>query len=499
MRQVTGLDAAGRGGSRRAAPRRGLILALLAVTQLLIILDASIVNVALPSIGRDLGMEERGLQWVVNAYILAFGGFLLLGGRAADLFGRRTVFVLGLAIFVGASLGAGLSASPEMLVAARALQGLGGAAVSPAALSIIATTFVGEERNRALGVWGAIGGVGGALGVLLGGLLTSGPGWEWVFFVNVPIGAAILVAAPILLPSAPPGSGAARRDFDLLGALTATAGLVALVYAVVGTASSGPASERVLLPLLASAVLLASFVLVERRAERAGRTPLVRLGIFRNREVAAANLLALPVGSGPLAVFFLISLYTQRGLGWSALESGVAFLPLSLVLMISAGLASAVVGRFGVRGALVPGLLLLSLGLFFLSRVPIGGSFARDLLVPELVVAAGLGLSFVSLTVAAVSGVGSGESGLASGLINTTLQVGGAVGLAALAAVAGATTAGAVASGSPEVAALVAGYRAAFLFGAGVALAGTLFAPVLLRNAGSRKVGSDDPPEESSS
>jgi len=488
---VRGPEADRRGKLEGGAPKRGLVLALLAITQLVIILDASIVNVALPSIGRDLDMGERGLQWVVNAYVLSFGGFLLLGGRAADLFGRRRVFLSGLAVFVAASLAAGLSRSPEVLVAARALQGLGGAAVSPAALSIIATTFEGEERNRALGVWGALGGVGGALGVLLGGLLTSGPGWPWIFLVNVPIGVAVLTAAPLAVPP-----HAARHDahggFDLPGALAATAGLVALVYAVVGTASSGPGSARVLLPLLASAVLLAAFVLIERRTEAVGRAPLVRLGIFRNRGVAAANLLALPVGSAPLAVFFLLSLYTQRGLGWSALGAGVAFLPLSLVLMAAAGLASAVVGRFGVRGALVPGLLLLALGLFMLSRVPTEGAFVGDLLLPELVVAVGLGLSFVSLTVAAVSGVGSGEAGLASGLINTTLQVGGAVGLAALAAVAGITTAASLASGAAEAPALVAGYRAAFLFGAGVSLAGALLALALLREAGARGGGSGD-------
>ncbi len=464
--------------------RRGLLLASLAATQLVIILDLSIVILALPSIGRDLGMEGEALQWVINAYALAFGGALLLGGRAADLFGRGRVFLLGLAAFTLASLAAGLSPSAGALVAARALQGLGAAVASSAALSIVAATFSGPERERALGVWGALGGVGGAAGALLGGFLTSGPGWEWVFFVNVPVGALILVVTPFLIPPDvdPRAMGSGGRGLDPLGALTATGGIVALVYAVVATGTVGLLSGQTLAALVAAAVLLSAFVRVERRAERDGRVPLVRLGIFRKRELAAANLLALPVGTGPLAVFFVLSLYTQRGLGWSPLESGVAVLPAAFALVATASQASTLMGRFGLLGPLVAGLLLLASGLLMLSRVPADGSFLGDLLLPEIVVGVGLGLSLVVLPVAAVSGVGAEESGLASGLINTTLQFGGSVGLAALAAIAAAVNAGVLASDPsvPEVDALVAGYRAAFALGSGVAFVGAVLAFPLL-------------------
>ena len=450
--------------------RRWLALVLLSAAQFVVVLDASIVNVALPSIQRALDFSASNLQWVVNAYTLTFGGFLLLGGRAADLFGRRRVFVGGLVLFSLASLAGGLAQSEGWLIAARAVQGLGAAIVSPAALSIVTTTFAeGAERNRALGVWGAVAGAGGAAGVLLGGVLTDSLGWEWVLFVNVPIGLAAAAVTPLLITES---RATERQGFDVLGAVTVTAGLALLIYTVVGTTDHGWGSARTLGGLAAALALVSAFLVREVTA----RHPLVRLGILRARTLASANVVGLLTGGSLFAMFFFISLYLQRVLGYSPLQAGFAYLPLAVTIFLSAGGASALVERAGVRPTLVAGLGLVAVGLVLFAQVDAGGSFLGDVLVPSLVVAAGLGFAFVSQTLAATSGVQAGEAGLASGLINTAQQVGGALGLAVLSTLATTRTDDAAAAGASPPAALVEGFHVAFTVGAGIAAAGALLA-----------------------
>ena len=464
---------------------RKWLLGLLLATQFMIIMDAAVVNVALPSIGQQLGVDQTALQWVVSAYALAFGGSLLLGGRAADLFGRRQVFLLGLGTFTLASLAAGLAPSGAALISARAVQGLGGAFASPAALALISTSFGGAARDRALALWGAVGGAGGTVGVLLGGLLTSGPGWPWVFWINVPVGVTVVLAGLNVIPKGRPGHG----DLDVLGALTATSGLVALAYGVVSAGEVGLLTAHTLVPVIAAVLLLAAFLIVENRAARSGRTPLVRLGIFKHRALAAANLLALPVGAVPLVTNFFLSLYVQNVLGYSPLQAGLSFLPLGLAIITAAALSTALLGRFGVRTMLVLGLSLTASGLFLLTGLPVDGSFVADLLLPQVIVGFGLGLCFGPLNVAAVTGVRSDEAGLASGLISTALQLGGALGLAALFAVAAAGTAGvlesvtAIPTPGEQLESLATGYRAAFAVGSGAALTGALLALLLLPDA----------------
>ncbi len=450
--------------------RRWLALVLLSAAQFVVVLDASIVNVALPSIQRALDFSASNLQWVVNAYTLTFGGFLLLGGRAADLFGRRRVFIGGLVLFSLASLAGGLAQSEGWLIAARAVQGLGAAIVSPAALSIVTTTFAeGAERNRALGVWGAVAGAGGAAGVLLGGVLTDSLGWEWVLFVNVPIGLAAAAVTPLLIAES---RATERQGFDVLGAVTVTAGLALLIYTVVGTTDHGWGSARTLGGFAAALALVSAFLVREVTA----RHPLVRLGILRARTLASANVVGLLTGGSLFAMFFFISLYLQRVLGYSPLQAGFAYLPLAVTIFLSAGGASALVERAGVRPTLVAGLGLVAVGLVLFAQVDAGGSFLGDVLVPSLVVAAGLGFAFVSQTLAATSGVAAGEAGLASGLINTAQQVGGALGLAVLSTLATTRTDDAAAAGASPPAALVEGFHVAFTVGAGIAAAGALLA-----------------------
>ncbi len=463
---------------------KNLALILLAMTQFVIVIDASIVNVALPSIGTALHFARADLSWVVNAYTLTFGGFLLLGGRLADLLGRRRMFMLGLVVFSVASLAGGIAQSEGWLIAARAIQGLGAAIVSPAALSIITTTFAeGAERNRALGIWGAVAGAGGAAGVLLGGILTSGLSWRWVLFVNVPIGLVAAGLAPrTLLESRSLGE---RRSFDLLGAVTVTAGLALLVYAVVDAVNSGWGSSTTLIRLAIAAALLIAFLIIELRE----RHPLMPFSIFRLRTLRGANIVGLLIGMSLFSMFFFISLYVQNVLHYSPIKAGLAYLPLAVGIILSAGAASQLVTRVGFKPPLIAGMLLVAGGLLWFSQVPAtGGSFAADVLGPSLLAAFGLGFAFVPVTIAAVTGTEAGEAGLASGLINTSQQVGGALGLAILATIANSRTQDLFHAGIHNASvALTKGFDRAFMVGAGFALAGALLAAVLISSRDSRE------------
>jgi EmrB/QacA subfamily drug resistance transporter len=464
-----------------ATPNKWLALALLAAAQFVVILDASIVNVALPSIGADLNFSQENLSWVVNAYVLVFGGFLLLGGRLADLLGRRRVFMIGLVLFALASLAGGLASTEAQLIIARAIQGLGAALLSPAALSLVTVLFEeGSERNKAMGVWGAVAGSGGAAGVLLGGMLTEWAGWEWVLFVNVPVGIAAAALAPRLLPE----SRTEGRHFDFAGAFTVTAGLSLLVYALVDANSAGWASAQTLGLGALSLALIAAFYGIERRS----KAPLMPFpGIFRIRTITGINVSAVLIAASLFSMFFFISLYMQQVLGYSALEAGLAYLPLAVGIIITAGASAGLVTRFGFKPVLVTGLLVTAAGLLWFTQVDVGGSYVSDLLGPMMLAAVGLGLAFVSMTVAAVSGVEAHEAGLASGLINTSQQIGGALGLAILATVANSTTDDALASGTAMPSALTEGFQAAFAVGAGIAIAGAVLAMILVSGRASRE------------
>ena len=462
---------------------KNLALILLAMTQFVVVIDAAIVNVALPSIGAHLHFSRDDLSWVVNAYTLTFGGFLLLGGRLADLLGRRRMFMGGLVLFSLASFAGGIAQSEPWLIAARAVQGLGAAIVSPAALSIITTTFSeGTERNRALGIWGAVAGAGGAAGVLLGGILTSGLSWRWVLFVNVPIGITAALLAPRFLAESRAEDGA--KTFDFPGAVTVTAGLSLLVYAVVDAVNSGWGSTATILRLAGAAALLVAFLLIEQRT----RDPLMPFSIFRLRTLRGANIVGLLIGMSLFSMFFFISLYLQDVMHYSPIKTGISYLPLAVGIIVSAGLASQLVNRFGFKPPLVTGLLLISGGLIWFAQVPgTGGSYWADVLGPSLLAAVGLGFSFVTVTIAAVSGTKPHEAGLASGLINTSQQVGGALGLAILATVANSRTQDLFHSGVHTASiALTKGYDRAFLFGAGFAIAGAIVAAVLISSRDSR-------------
>ncbi|HWI75193.1 MAG TPA: MFS transporter [Baekduia sp.] len=473
--------------SPSAAPQssnKWLALALLATAQFVIVLDASIVNVALPSIGKDLDFSQDNLSWVVNAYTLIFGGFLLLGGRLADLLGRRRLFMAGLILFAVASLAGGFAQSEMWLIIARAVQGLGAAMVSPAALSIVTTTFrEGAERNTALGVWGAVAGSGGAAGVLLGGVLTEWAGWEWVLFVNVPIGLAAAAIAPRLLAESRDTDR--ERHFDVAGATTVTAGLAIGVYALVDANNAGWTSTQTLGLGALSLVLLAIFAAIESRS----RNPLVPFSIFRLQTLRGSNVVGLLIGMSLFSMFFFISLYLQQVLGYSALKAGLAYLPLALSIIISAGIASQLVTKLGFKPTLIIGLLFITAGLVWFGQVSApGGSYTGDILFPSLLAAVGLGLSFVSVTIGAVTGTKPDEAGLASGLINTSQQVGGALGLAILSSIANSRTE-TVASGGERnpLIALTEGFQTAFLVGAGFALTGAILAAVLISSRDSRE------------
>jgi EmrB/QacA subfamily drug resistance transporter len=463
--------------------RRGLALVLLALAQFVVVLDASIVNVALPSIGTDLHFSEANLQWVVNAYVLVFGGFLLLGGRMADLLGRRRVFIAGLVLFGAASLVGGLATSEGTLIAARAVQGLGGALLSPAALSIITTTFPeGSERNKALGVWGAVAGAGGAAGVLLGGVLTDSLGWEWVFFVNTPVTLAAAAWARVLLVES--RAEGARRHFDAFGAVTVTAGLSLLVYAMVRTDANGWGSASTIGLFAGSAALLAVFVVWELRSP----APLVPFRIFRLRNLTVANIVGVLTGAALFSMFFFVSLYMQRVLGYSPLKAGLSYLPLAITIIISAGVASQLTTRLGFKPVLVAGMGLVAIGLLLFARISANGTFLSDVLPASVIAAAGLGFAFVPITIASQTGVQAEDAGLASGLINTSQQIGGALGLAVLSTIATSKTNDVLAaahgarSAIPD--ALTDGFQSAFTAGAAFAIAGVVLALVLLRTRG---------------
>jgi EmrB/QacA subfamily drug resistance transporter len=456
--------------------KRWLALILLCSAQFVVVLDASIVNVALPTIGRELEFSQENLPWVVNAYVLTFGGFLLLGGRTADLLGRRRVFMAGLMLVAVASLAAGFAATEGQLIVARAAQGLGAAIISPAALSIVTTTFKdGAERNKALGVWGAVAGSGGAAGVLLGGVLTEWLGWEWVLWVNVPVSLIAFALSPRLL--AETRAEGETRAFDVAGAVTVTAGLSVLVYALVDANNAGWGSTQTIGLLALSGVLLASFVAIELRA----RKPLVPFSIFRIRTLTGANVVGLLVGASLFSMFFFISLYMQQVLGYSAIHAGLSYLPLALVIMASAGIASQLVTKLGYKPVLAAGMLMIVAGLLWFSRVSVGGSFLSDILGPSLFAAGGLGFAFVTTTIAAVSGVEEDEAGLASGLINTSQQVGGALGLAVLSSIATSYT-----DNIADLHDLTEGFRAAFLGGAAIAFLGFILTLILISNKDSR-------------
>jgi EmrB/QacA subfamily drug resistance transporter len=456
--------------SRETSP--WLVLVLVCFAQFMVVLDVTIVNVALPSIQRDLALSPADLQWIVNAYTLVFGGFLLLGGRAADLFGRQRVFLAGVALFSFASLLNALSTSSEMLIAARGLQGLGAALVSPAALSIITTTFTeAAERTRALGVWSAIAAGGGAIGLLLGGVLTDALSWEWIFLVNVPVG---MLAFALSWRFVPNSVAEHRTSVDVAGAVSVTAGLIVLVYAIVKAQEWGFGDVRTLGLGAAAAALLATFVAIERRI----RAPLIRLGIFRTRSLAVSNASMLFVTSGMFAMFFFASLYTQQILGYSPLEAGLAFLPVTGAIVVGAGIAQQAIRRLGVRLVAIIGLAIAAVGMALLTTLPVDGSYANDLLPGLLLIAVGMGLVFVPITLIATGNVAAEDAGLASGIFNTSQQVGGALGLAVLSTLAADKTAS---LGQATPAALVQGWQVAFLGGAILLATGLVVLAALLR------------------
>jgi EmrB/QacA subfamily drug resistance transporter len=458
-------------------PRRWKALAVLGIAYLMVVLDVSIVNVALPSIQTDLNFSPENLQWVVSGYALTFGGFLLLGGRAGDLLGRRIVFVTGLALFAVTSLLAGLSNSDTMLIATRIAQGAAGAILAPSVFSIVSVTFrEGAERNKALGILGGIAGSGAAIGVLLGGVLTDYISWEWIFFVNVPIALAALALVPRYVAES--RADGLARHFDAWGAVTVTGSLMLLVYSLTQSTVNGWGSLATIGTLVGSGVLMAIFLAIEQRS----RSPLVPLGIFRRRTLSGANLIGFGLGTMVFGMFFLLSLYMQQVLGFSAMETGVAYLAVALTAVVASGVAQATVTKIGVKPALTLGMTLLGAGLIYFAQVSVDGSYVRDLLPGFLLIGVGLGYSFVPVSIAALAGVEGQEAGLASGLINTSQQIGGALGLAILATVANTRTEGLLESGTPPPEALTSGFQIAFWVGAAFALISLVTTLIVLRS-----------------
>jgi EmrB/QacA subfamily drug resistance transporter len=455
-------------------PKRWKALALLSVAYLMVVLDLSIVNVALPSIQTDLGFSPEDLQWIVSGYALTFGGFLLLGGRMGDLLGRRLIFMIGLAAFAAFSLLAGFATSPEMLIVARLLQGAAGAILSPSVFSIVSVMFSeGSERNKALGILGAVAGSGAAIGVLLGGVFTQYVGWEWIFFVNIPIGLGALLLVPRYVRES--RADGLAKHFDTAGAVTVTGSLMLLVYGLTQSTNAGWASLQTIGVLAGSAVLMAAFLAIELRS----RSPLVPLGFFRRRTPTGANIVGLGLGTTVFGMFFLLSLYMQQVLGFSAMKTGAAYLAIALTAVVSSGISQALVTRIGVKPVLATGMTLLAGGLLYFTQVSPQGSYLGDLLPGFLLVGVGLGFSFVPVSIAALAGIGDREAGLASGLINTTQQVGGALGLAVLATISTTRTENLLASGTEPASALTDGFAAAFWVGVGfalISLAATLLA-----------------------
>ncbi len=471
-----------------------IVLALACVGQFMVVLDVSVVNVALPSIHRDLNFSADGLQWVVNAYTLSFAGFLLLGGRAADLFGRRRVFLVGLATFTVASLAGGSARDQAMLVAARALQGLGGAILAPATLSIITTTFTEpRERARAMGMWSAVAGAGGAFGALLGGVLTDMLSWRWILFINVPIGIAALVVGRLALRE---GRRAEKTGLDLPGAVLVTAGLTALVYGVVRTDTLAWTAPQTVGMLALAAVLLAAFVLREGRYAAA---PLMPLRMFASRTISGANLVTLAMSGAMFPMWYLLTLYLQEVRGYSALRTGFVFSPVAFAIVVGAQTASRVVNRVGARRLLLAGTATMTLGLLMLSRIGATSNFWLDVFPGAVLSSLGLGLSVTPVTLAATAGVARHEAGLASGLVNTARQVGGSLGLAAIATAATTRTMDVTRAGGAARSAgraLSAGFSFGFALATGLAAAGIVATLVLPAVASRRAQRPDEPSAE---
>jgi EmrB/QacA subfamily drug resistance transporter len=460
-----------------ATRRKWFALALLCTVQFMVVLDIAVVNVALPSIQTDLGFSQENLQWVISAYALLFGGFLLLGGRAADLLGRRRVFLVGIVLFTAASLFSGLAWSEGSLIVARGLQGFGAAIISPAALSILTTTFAeGPERNTALGAWGAVGAFGAVAGVLLGGVLTDVLTWRWIFYINAPVGAVAFLLVPVLLRES---RDATARSFDLPGAALVTSGLVVLVYAITQANGYGWGSAETIGLFAAAVALLAGFVVREARTS----DPLMPLSIFRLRTLVGANVAGLILGTVLFSMFLMLTLYMQQVLGYSPLKTGVSYLAVAGTAIVWSAVAAQLVTRIGVKRVLVIGMVFLTAGLAYFTQVSVGGSYAGDLLPGFLVIAVGMGFSFVPISIAALAGVKPSEAGLASGLINTSQQVGGALGIAALSAIATSTTTDQFASGAGQAVALTEGFQSAFVAGAAVAVVGVLVALFVVRGS----------------
>jgi EmrB/QacA subfamily drug resistance transporter len=473
--------------------RRWSALALIVTAQFMVILDVAIVNVALPSIQADLHFSQANLQWIISAYAILFGGALLLGGRLADLLGRRRLFVAGLTLFSVSSLLCGLAWSEGSLIAFRALQGLGGALLAPAALSLLMTTFTeGRERNLALGIYGAASGSGAAAGVLLGGLLTSYLSWSWIFFINVPVGLAAIALSPVLLAEGRAGLG--HRHFDFPGAASITAGLMLIVYATTRATSDGWGSPTTLGLFVAAAALVLAFVVIELRSP----SPLLPLRIFRLRTLVGANAAMAIVGGVAFSEFFLLTLYLQDVLHYSAVESGVAFLGFALAVVVSSNFAQLVVGRLGVRPALTAGLLASAVSVAWLARLPLDGQYFWDLFPAFVLGGAGMGFSFVPVTIASLSGVERSDAGVASGLVNTSRQIGGAIGLAAVSAVAATSTSNYVDTHGVAASSAVAldhGFQTGLYMLTGMLLLGALIAVTLVKT-GPAPTGRAAPVEE---
>jgi EmrB/QacA subfamily drug resistance transporter len=455
---------------------RWAALTLIVAAQFMVVLDLSIVNVALATIKTDLDFSQTSLQWVISAYAIVFGGFLLLGGRLSDLLGRRRIFMAGVAIFTLTSVLCGFAWSEGSLIVFRALEGLGGALFAPAGLSLLMTTFTeGRDRNVALGIWGAASGSGAAVGVLLGGVLTSYLSWPWIFFINLPVGLAILALAPRYLPVGSPGLTA--RHFDFGGATTSTASLMVLVYALTRATQDGWGSTTTVGLFAVSAVLAAAFVYVERRSP----APLVPFRVFRGNTLAAANLITCIIAAIGFSQFFLLTLYMQDVLGYSAARSGLAFTTIALTVAIMSNVAQRLVTQFGPRLVLAAGLALATSSEALLIRLPVHGHYVTDLLPSFVLIGLGLGVSFVSVTIAGLAGVAGADAGIASGLVNTSRQVGGAVGLAVVSTIAASYTSGRITTGAASVDALTHGFRISFAVLAVLGVAGVLLTGVLLR------------------
>jgi EmrB/QacA subfamily drug resistance transporter len=461
--------------------RRWVALYVLCLASLMIVLDVTIVNVALPSIREDLGFTETSLAWVVNAYLLTYGGFLLLGGRLGDLFGHRRLFLGGITLFTLASLLCGLANSQGMLVTARAIQGLGGAVASAVSLSLMMNLFTEQaDRAKAMGLFGFVAAGGGSIGVLLGGILTDSINWHWIFLVNFPIGILVVVLSLRLLPAAESSGVAGGRRLDIAGAVTITASLMLAVYAIVNGNQEGWTSAQTLGLLGAAAVLLAVFLAIESRV----RSPLVPLGLFRLRNLATANAVGVLWAAAMFAWFFLVALYLQLVLGYSPLQVGLSFLPSNLIMgAFSLGLSAKVVMRYGLKPPLAVGLLLAAAGLLLFARAPVDGNFVVDVLPSMILLGFGAGLAFNPVLLAAMSDVEPSESGLASGVVNTAFLMGGALGLAVLASLAAHRTESLRASGEGSLVALVGGYHVAFVVGAFCAVAAASIGTALLRSS----------------